>query len=181
MASTDHSHGLQPVLGLDDEDMIHSDHIDLVSSDGLRFSVQREVACMSQLLRTMLEGDSKETEIPLKEVRGSELKKIVEYMNHHHGNMPDPIDRPIKSSRLEDFVTKWDAEFVDVEQSKLFDIILAANYMDIRELLDLGCAKAASLIKGKTPEQIRTLFNLENDLSSEEQEQIRMESCWVSE
>lgn len=43
---------------------------------------------------------------------------------------------------------EWDAKFVEVEQEMLFELILAANYMDIKSLLDLTCAKVASMIKG---------------------------------
>ena len=41
------------------------------------------------------------------------------------------------------------------DQEMLFELILAANFMDIKPLLDLACAKVASMIKGKTPEDIR--------------------------
>ena len=37
----------------------------------------------------------------------------------------------------------------------LFELILAANYLDIKSLLDLTCAKVASMIKGKNTEEIR--------------------------
>ena len=37
---------------------------------------------------------------------------------------------------------------MDVPQEMLFELILAANYMDIKSLLDLSCAKVASMIKG---------------------------------
>jgi len=60
-------------------------------------------------------------------------------------------------------VPKWDADFVNIEQETLFELILAANYMDIKSLLDLTCAKVASMIKGKTPEQIRQTFNIRKD------------------
>ena len=40
----------------------------------------------------------------------------------------------------------------------LFDIVLAANYLDIKPLLKLGSAKIASLIKGKSIEEIRQFF-----------------------
>ena len=40
--------------------------------------------------------------------------------------------------------------------------------MDISSLLDLACAKIASLMKGKTAEEIRAMFNIECDLSEEE-------------
>ena len=32
---------------------------------------------------------------------------------------------------------------------------MAANYLDIETLVNLGCAKVASMIKGKSPEEIR--------------------------
>ncbi len=32
----------------------------------------------------------------------------------------------------------------------LFEVIKACNYMDVQPLLDLACAKVATLIKGKT-------------------------------
>ena len=39
--------------------------------------------------------------------------------------------------------SQWDADFVDVDQELLFELILAANYMDIKPLLDLTCAKVS--------------------------------------
>ena len=49
------------------------------------------------------------------------------------------------------------AKFVDVSQEHLFELILAANFMDVKPLLDLASAKVASLIKGKKVEEIRKL------------------------
>jgi len=46
---------------------------------------------------------------------------------------------------------------------------LAANYLDIKGLLDLSCAKIASLMKGKTAEEIRKVFNIPNDFTPEEE------------
>jgi S-phase kinase-associated protein 1 len=35
------------------------------------------------------------------------------------------------------------------------------------------------MIKGKSPEQIRTIFNIVNELTPEEEEQIRRENEWI--
>ena len=50
--------------------------------------------------------------------------------------------------------------------------------MDIKDLLDLTCAKVASLIKGKTPEEIREMFGIENDFTPEEEQAIKEENKW---
>lgn len=88
------------------------------------------------------------------------------------------IEKPLKSNQMAEVVQKWYADFVEVEQVMLFELILAANYMDIKPLLDLTCATVASMIKGKTPEDIRQTFNIKNDFSPEEEQQVREENKW---
>ena len=48
-------------------------------------------------------------------------------------------------------MVKWDAEFVKVDDETLFNLILAANYLDIKSLLDLTCKAVADEIKGMLP------------------------------
>ena len=76
---------------------------------------------------------------------------------------------------MTEVVQIWYANFANVEQEVLFELILAANYMDIKPLLDLTCATVASMIKGKTPEEIRKTFNIVNDFTPEEEAQVREE------
>ncbi|CAE7032207.1 SKP1 [Pyrenophora teres f. teres] len=49
------------------------------------------------------------------------------------------------------------------DQEMLFEIILAANYLDIKALLDVGCKTVANMIKGKSPDEIRKTFNIGNN------------------
>ena len=53
--------------------------------------------------------------------------------------------------------------------------------MDIPTLLDLTCATIASMVKGKTPEEIREHFKIVNDFTEEEEAQIREENKWCEE
>ncbi|PIA56863.1 hypothetical protein AQUCO_00700904v1 [Aquilegia coerulea] len=75
----------------------------------------------------------------------------------------------------------WDADFAKVDQATLFDIILAANYLNIKSLLDLTCQTVADIIKGKNPEDIRKTFNIKNDFTPEEEEEIHKENQWAFE
>ena len=57
----------------------------------------------------------------------------------------------------------------------------AANYLDSKQLLDLTCQTVADMIKGKSPEEIREIFNIKNDFTPEEEEKIRKENQWAFE
>ncbi|KAL4202391.1 hypothetical protein AMTRI_Chr02g220790 [Amborella trichopoda] len=70
-------------------------------------------------------------------------------------------------------INVWDSKFVNVDTDTLYDLIVAANFLDIPDLMDLACQTAANMIKGKTPEEIRKTFNIENDFTAEEEEAMR--------
>ena len=53
--------------------------------------------------------------------------------------------------------------------------------MDIKPLLELASAKVASIRKGKNTEEIRKTFNITNDFTPEEEQQILEENKWCME
>lgn len=57
----------------------------------------------------------------------------------------------------------------------------AANYLDIKGLLDVTCKTVANMIKGKAPEDIRKQFNITSDFTPSEEEQVRKENEWCEE
>eukprot|EP00543_Licmophora_paradoxa_P014650 CAMPEP_0202457926 /NCGR_PEP_ID=MMETSP1360-20130828/17721_1 /ASSEMBLY_ACC=CAM_ASM_000848 /TAXON_ID=515479 /ORGANISM="Licmophora paradoxa, Strain CCMP2313" /LENGTH=167 /DNA_ID=CAMNT_0049078155 /DNA_START=27 /DNA_END=530 /DNA_ORIENTATION=+ len=158
--------------------------VNLVSKEGDSFEVPVVVAKMSELVKSMMDEDADDedvTEIPLPNVKAAVLQKVIEFCEHHKKEPMTEIEKPLKSQNMADVVQKWFADYVDVEQAVLFELILAANYMDIKALLDLTCATVAAMIKGKTPEEIRTTFNITNDFSPEEENQVREENKWCEE
>eukprot|EP01083_Nonionella_stella_P017571 49165_1 len=157
--------------------------INLMSKEGDPFAVEVGVAQMSELVKSMMEdeGDDEIAEIPLPNVKAQILKKVIEFCQHYKTEPMNEIEKPLKSSEMSEVVQKWYADFVNVEQPVLFELILAANFMDIKPLLDLTCATVASMIKGKTPEEIRRTFNITNDFSPEEEAQVREENKWCEE
>ena len=99
----------------------------------------------------------------------------------YRDNSPPEIEKPLRSNNLNDVTTPWYAEFVNLDQEILFELILAANYLDIKPLLELACAKVASLIKNRSIPEIRKFFNIENDFTPEEEAQIMEENKWAEE
>ena len=57
----------------------------------------------------------------------------------------------------------------------------AADYLNIKNLLDLTCETVACMMKGKTVEEIRKKFNIKNDYTPQEEEEVRGENQWAFE
>ena len=69
-----------------------------------------------------------------------------------------PITTPLKSNRICEIVQEWYANFVDVDQTLLFELVTAANFMDIKALLDLTCLAVSVLIKVREDTYSRMLY-----------------------
>ncbi|KAJ3417119.1 suppressor of kinetochore protein mutant [Chytridiales sp. JEL 0842] len=153
--------------------------VKLTSNDGQEFNVPKEVATQSILIKNMLEdvGDADDQPIPLPNVSAPILSKVIEYATMHKDDPPPPPEEEMRPKSSED-IEEQDREFMNVDQGTLFELILAANYLDMKNLLDLGCKTVANMIKGKTVEEIRKTFNIVNDFTPEEEEQIRKENEW---
>eukprot|EP00877_Chromochloris_zofingiensis_P008852 jgi/Chrzof1/421/Cz01g15090.t1 len=147
----------------------------LTSSDNQVFEVDEEVATESITVKNMIEDTGTDEVIPLPNVPGKILAKVIEYCRFHVEANKKTDDKP----KTEDDVKQFDTEFVKVDQATLFDLILAANYLNIKGLLDLTCQTVANMIKGKTPEEIRKTFNIKNDFTPEEEEEVRRENQWA--
>ncbi|KAI4609497.1 uncharacterized protein J4E87_005312 [Alternaria ethzedia] len=155
--------------------------INITTSDGIQMDVERPVAERSILIKNLLEdlgGESSES-IPIPNVNEAVMKKVIEWCGHHKNDPPATQDDDSDSRKKSTDIDEWDQKFMQVDQEMLFEIILAANYLDIKALLDVGCKTVANMIKGKSPDEIRKTFNIQNDFTPEEEEQIRRENEWA--
>lgn len=118
--------------------------------------------------------------IPLPNVSSSIFKKVIAWCAHHK-NDPAPAEDDENREKVTDDIASWDMEFLKVDQGTLFEIILVANYLDIKGLLDISCKTVANMIKGKQPDEIRKTFNIKNDFTLDEEEQVRKENEWCEE
>ncbi|KAJ0116428.1 hypothetical protein N8I77_008228 [Diaporthe amygdali] len=157
--------------------------LQLKCNDGGIVPVDLPVAERSILLKNLIEDLGLEAAttqpVPLPNVTQPVLEKIVEWCNHHRNDPLPTQDDDSESRKKTTEIDEWDQKYMQVDQEMLFEIILAANYMDIKALLDVGCKTVANMIKGKSPEEIRKTFNITNDFTPEEEEQIRRENEWA--
>ena len=69
--------------------------------------------------------------VPLPNVNAAILKKVIQWATYHKDDPPLPEDDENKEKRTDD-ICSWDADFLKVDQGTLFELILAANYLDIK-------------------------------------------------
>ena len=146
--------------------------VNLMCKDGETIEVDVNTASHSVLIKGMIDESGADEVVPLPQVSKAIMEKIVVYCDRLNANQPPEIDKPLSSTDMFQVVDAWHAEYINIDQETLFELVMAANYLDIKSLLELSCAKVASLIKNKTVQEIRTFFNIENDFTPEEEAQI---------
>ncbi|VAH56938.1 unnamed protein product [Triticum turgidum subsp. durum] len=160
--------------------------VTLRSSDGEEFVVQADtIAAASVLIKNMLEDGCAAGAIPLTQVTGRILARVVDYCKRHYGDSDaDAAAYVVKTTFSSGYpdLDRFDTDFVSgVDQDTLFDLLLAANYLEVQGLLDLACKTVADQMRGKTVEGMRAHFNIVNDYTKEEEAEVRSEQAWAFE
>ena len=71
-------------------------------------------------------------------LRATSACQVLEYCEHHRGEpLPaaDAEQNQDETRKRTTDISEWDQKFITVDQEMLFEIILAANYLDIKPLL----------------------------------------------
>lgn len=156
--------------------------VKLRSKEDIEHKITRKAAEVSILIKNTLQDSSVDDPIPLLEVEDKILVKILEYLEHFNGTTPSEIEKPLKSQVLKEVTDEWSANFIEATTLELLvDLTVAANYMEIQCLLDLCCAKIASMCKDKSEEEIFKTFGITETFSEEEKAKIREENKWIEE
>ena len=139
----------------------------LITSDGEVFEIDEKIATLSGLLVDFVNEDEdgdKDEPIPLANVTSDVMKKVIEWAEHHKDDDPSQDEKEGEQITLD--ISSWDANFIKVDQGMLFSLILAANYLKIDGLLDLATSTVSNMIRGKSPKEIRQMFNIRASVNS---------------
>uniref|UniRef100_A0A804NH95 SKP1-like protein n=1 Tax=Zea mays TaxID=4577 RepID=A0A804NH95_MAIZE len=129
--------------------------ITLRSSDYKDFEVEEAVAMQSEIIRFMIEDDCADSAIPLPNVDSKTLALVIKYCNKHvHAAADDSAAAETSSSAS----SAGGGGEVDL---KKWD------------------AEFVKVDQDKSPEEIRRTFNIKNDFTKEEEEEIRRENSWA--
>ncbi|OIT28919.1 skp1-like protein 1b [Nicotiana attenuata] len=129
--------------------------------------------------------------IPLLNVNTRTLTKIIEYMKKHADAKMNLSEEDIKNfekmdlnekviKNLED-IKNFDKEFVNTNSKNLFEVVFAANYLNIKGLFEFLCQTIADRIKNKSVKAVRKIFNVTNDFTEEEEAKVYEENKWAHE
>mmetsp|Transcript_67460 Transcript_67460/g.160938 ORF Transcript_67460/g.160938 Transcript_67460/m.160938 type:complete len:731 (+) Transcript_67460:80-2272(+) len=146
-------------------------------ADGEVLEVPAEALALSfRAKKDLLEkGCDQDFEVPLGK---GVVVKLMEYLKHHTTNEYSEIRTPLASDHLVDCgASRWDASFANVDKEMLFDLTVAASYLDIPGLWFLLSAKAALMTTNKSADKLRKEFMLTNDFPATEENDLRRKSA----
>ncbi|KAK4367062.1 hypothetical protein RND71_014942 [Anisodus tanguticus] len=160
--------------------------VTLKSNDDKEFEVEVAAIIQSKMIKNMIEDGCATTVIPLPNIDSKTLTKVIEYLNKHITRDEDEDEEEEDAGKAaetgeEEDLKEFDEQFVTVDLEELFDIIMAANYLNIHELMEFCCQSAADRLKNKSVRAVREMLNITNDLTEEEEKAIIDDAPWAFE
>lgn len=142
---------------------------------------------IATLEQTKANNDNGSLMIELPQISGKTFEQVVYYLNHRKDDPPAAaaVDATAAAASITEekkipVFSEWEKEFFgNLDQQQIFQLIYAANYLNINSLLDASCGAIANSVLGKTPEQIYAMYNVAEKLTPEEEEEIRKENPWL--
>ncbi|GMJ02827.1 SKP1-like 14 [Hibiscus trionum] len=143
----------------------------LLAADEQEFEVEEAVVMEIGVVKTYFEDnpDSCDEPIPLPNVKSEYLLKVIEYCKWHL----DQEDEEAKEFDRELFNT--------LDNEGMLQMLLAANYLDVKDLLEMLTQAVADRIANKSVEYVRRFFGIENDYTPEEEAELRKQNEWAFE
>ena len=92
-------------------------------------------------------GEDDNEEVPIPNVNAAILKLVIQWATYHKDD-PQPNDDENTAENIN--ISDWDDNFLkDLDQDTLYELILAANYLDIKGLWTFTCWTVANMIRGR--------------------------------
>lgn len=136
------------------------------------------------------------SEVPINNITAKILGLVKNWVEFHQDDA-QPSAEDIKDKQAET-IDEWDQKYLKMPLGDLYELvrlaiqslkhsleqifqISAANFLNIPGLLWITTREIAYMIKGKSPEEIRQQFGIENDWTQSELEAVQKENQWCEE
>ena len=129
----------------------------LQSSDGVIFSVDQATVEKMVTIQTMIDHEDEDSDsdevIPVPTVKAEVLEKIIQWTG---------------SSEQEKETENWSQQYFNFELEKMFEIIIAADYLEVKNLLNESCRNVLinydwKIIEGEPAEVLTPLVHHEEE------------------
>lgn len=131
--------------------------------------LDEEVAMACGTVRQLLEDVDDADVIPLPNVTREFLSALAEYTQGARGL---PECGKVRETYNAAFCSAFDAD-------QLAAYVAEANFLDAALFFEALVERLADMVKGKSVEEMRRVFGIENDFTPEEEEQLRRENAWA--
>ncbi len=154
--------------------------IKVLTKDKKQLEISKSAAMRSTLLAKQMEENENPNEpLQLQEVEDKIIDKLWEYLEKVDEIEIKEVEKPLTSNDMKNETDDWSANFVDIPLEDLVNLTKGASYMGIRTLVDLCCAKLASMCMDKSEEEIFNVYNINETLTEEEKQRLREENKWI--
>lgn len=131
-------------------------HITLKTSDDQLLSVPIEEACMSTLIKDLVDDmadmvDDNDSNISIPYPM-TILEKIFIYCHERKDDVPkEANDKPRH-------LTEWEEAYCNMPTDEKLELTKAANFLNIPSLLNALCLSIGHMINGKTKDELKEAF-----------------------
>ena len=130
--------------------------VKLKSSDGVIFTVDAATVKQMGMIQAMVDRWNSEKVVQVQSVNGQVLEKIIQWTDYHK----------VDSEKTEKI--GWYIQYFNVDLNELFEIIIAADYLEVKSLLKESCRNVLinydwKIIEGEPAEVLTPLIHYEEE------------------
>eukprot|EP00742_Colponemidia_sp_Colp-10_P011711 GILJ01013052.1.p1 GENE.GILJ01013052.1~~GILJ01013052.1.p1 ORF type:complete len:160 (+),score=49.42 GILJ01013052.1:49-528(+) len=147
------------------------------------FTIDKKNVKGSQYLSELVEAGESEITLP-SDVPEVSVDLVLEWLGEH-SEVPLPrIERPLTKPLAEVLAKEFDKNFLkkvipdETKPALLLALVKAANVLAIKDLTQFGAAAIASIVRNRTSDELRGIFALKDDFTSDEKKALEAEKSF---
>uniref|UniRef100_A0AC35UFC9 Skp1-related protein n=1 Tax=Rhabditophanes sp. KR3021 TaxID=114890 RepID=A0AC35UFC9_9BILA len=145
--------------------------VDKVEYD-LTGNVVKQSGTLSQMVSDLgIDLDSEQPldieRIELNNCSGHILKAVIEWAEANQKAL-EKFENETEFEAVQDELAEFNDKFVNDKRLVIFELILAANYLDMKDLFTAATDFVSETLRLHDPEKIREMWGLENDFDPED-------------